>query len=64
MQNNVTASNYPKSHEFFREFETTTAFIDLCEKLDRKDASLAFVADCLKIIEAQKIDWFAKLLEF
>ena len=45
-------SKYPIKKEFFREFKTTTAFIDLSEKLERKQVSVAFIAECLKIIEA------------
>lgn len=56
--------SYPNSKEFFGEFKTTTAFIDLSDKLERKDFSVAFITDCLSIIEEQKIDWFQKLLEF
>ena len=43
--------SYPYSKVFFGEFKTTTAFIDLSDKLERKDTSVSFITDCLSIIE-------------
>lgn len=54
---------YPFCKEFVREFKSTTAFIDLSDKLEKKDKCVAYVNDCLSIIEKQKLDWFEKLLE-
>jgi len=54
---------YPFCKAFLREFKTTTAFIDLSDKLEKKENSVAFVTECLSIIEKQKMDWFVQLLE-
>ena len=40
-----------------------TTFIDLSDKLEKKESSVSFIAECLEIIEKQKIDWFLQLLE-
>lgn len=48
---NTNQRQHPSSKSFLGEFKHTTAYIDLCEKLTRKDASVTFFSECLQLVE-------------